>query len=432
MKTLRTHALTLLLALAAALAAVPAWAQDGDPPPENARTAFQQEIDLTELAHRLKPLTKQQLEVEAKAWQQLLRATQIEVSGLRVESLSAQGAELEAKRERLAKLVSQRTRIYDRNRAVLGELQLKGGDIEEYRAYADAVADITAEIDVTDASGAWTTIKSWGKSEEGGLRWARNIGKFLLVLVIAWLLGKIVAAVLRRLLNTAFMDFNEMLERFAVNIAKNVILLIGILVALSMLEVEVGPMLAAMGVAGFILGFALQETLGNFAAGLMILIYQPYDLGDWIKAAGEQGSVKHMNLVSTVLTSGDNQLIVIPNGKIWGGTITNVTGSDKRRIDLTFGVAYEDDIEKASSVLTEIVTAHEKVLDDPAPVIRLHELADSSVNFVVRPWVRTPDYWTVRWDVTAEVKRRFDAEGISIPYPQRDVHVVRTNGPLPE
>ncbi|HHH39690.1 MAG TPA: mechanosensitive ion channel family protein, partial [Sedimenticola sp.] len=136
------------------------------------------------------------------------------------------------------------------------------------------------------------------------------------------------------------------------------------------------------------------------------------------------GKVKSMNLVSTSLMTFDNKLMIVPNNSIWGNVITNATGSDQRRIDLTFGIGYEDDIDQAQKVLEEIVNNHPKVLKDPAPVIRVHELADSSVNFICRPWSKTADYWTVYWDITRAVKERFDAEGISIPYPQRDVHIL--------
>ncbi|MFC1634792.1 mechanosensitive ion channel family protein, partial [Planctomycetota bacterium] len=157
------------------------------------------------------------------------------------------------------------------------------------------------------------------------------------------------------------------------------------------------------------------------------LIYRPFDVGNIIEAAGIRGKVESMNLVSTTVLTPDNQIVVVPNGKIWGGVITNVTGSDTRRIDMVFGISYTDDIAKASQVLESIVSTHELILKDPEPIVRVHELGDSSVNFVCRPWVKTEDYWTVYWDVTRAVKERFDAEGVSIPFPQRDVHLYKTS-----
>ena len=204
-------------------------------------------------------------------------------------------------------------------------------------------------------------------------------------------------------------------------------MIFGLLVALSQLGFEVGPLLAGLGVAGFIVGFALQDTLSNFASGVMILLYRPYDVGDLVETAGAFGTVKDMTLVSTTILTVDHQTLVIPNSKIWGDVIKNVTAQTNRRVDMVFGIGYADDIPHAERILKEIVEAHELVLDEPAPNIRLHNLGDSSVDFVVRPWTKTDDYWDVYWDITREVKMRFDAEGISIPFPQRDVHVFQKN-----
>ena len=198
---------------------------------------------------------------------------------------------------------------------------------------------------------------------------------------------------------------------------------VGALVALSALGVEIGPMMAALGAGGFIVGFALQETLGSFASGLMIMVYRPFDVDDYVSVAGVEGKVREMSLVSTTLLTIDNKVLVIPNKKAWGDTIVNFTGQESRRIDLVFGIGYEDDIQQAIDVLRKITSEHKLVLDEPQVVIHVDELAASSVNLVCRPWVKTEDYWNVRWDLTRQVKERFDAEGISIPYPQRDVHM---------
>jgi small conductance mechanosensitive channel len=182
-------------------------------------------------------------------------------------------------------------------------------------------------------------------------------------------------------------------------------------------------MMAALGAGGFIVGFALQETLGSFASGLMIMIYRPFDVDDYVNVAGVEGTVKELSLVATTLLTIDNKVLVIPNKKAWGDTIVNFTGRDIRRVDLVFGIGYGDDIQQAIDVLEQVASEHNLVLEDPSPVIKVHELADSSVNLVCRPWVRTEDYWTVYWDLTRQVKESFDAEGISIPFPQRDVHM---------
>jgi small conductance mechanosensitive channel len=201
------------------------------------------------------------------------------------------------------------------------------------------------------------------------------------------------------------------------------VMAIGILMALSQIGIALGPMLAGLGVAGFIVGFALQDTLGNFASGAMILLYRPYDVDDFVEVAGATGFVKKMSLVSTTIATVDNQVLVVPNSKIWGDVIKNVTAQKVRRVDMIFGIGYGDDIAKAEQLLQSIVDSHEKVLKKPEALIKVHELGDSSVNLVVRPWTRTEDYWNVYWDVTREAKLRFDQEGITIPFPQRDVHV---------
>jgi small conductance mechanosensitive channel len=219
------------------------------------------------------------------------------------------------------------------------------------------------------------------------------------------------------------LSFSKLLEDFFVTVASKAVLFLGILIALSQLGIQLGPLLAGLGVAGFIIGFALQDTLSNFASGMMILIYRPFDVGDLIEAGGVMGKVSEMSLVSTSVLTVDNQKLVVPNNKIWGDVIRNVTAQNSRRIDMTFGIGYSDDIAHAERVLNEIVQSEERVLDDPEPVIRLHNLGESSVDFIVRPWVRTTDYWEVYWDITRKVKERFDAEGISIPFPQRDVHI---------
>ena len=349
----------------------------------------------------------------------------------KVKKIGAAEVELQSKvKEHLLvninKLREEQTTLIDRFNVVLSALKEKGGDVEEYEKYVAAVSGLSVDIQaIKDVSAFRIMIWGWLKSTEGGLRWLRNIIFFLLTLLVfyglAHMLGKITWKTV-----SASKKFSDLLKHFFVSAVRKTVMLIGIIVALSMLEIEITPFIAGLGVAGFVLGFALQGTLSNFASGLMILMYRPYDVGQIIDAAGVKGVVDSMNLVSTTIKTFDNQIVVIPNGKIWGGVITNVTGSDTRRVDMTFGISYSDDITKAATILEDIVSKHELVLKDPAPVIRLHELGDSSVNFICRPWVKTADYWTVHWDVTRTVKERFDKEGVSIPFPQRDVHIYQT------
>ena len=252
----------------------------------------------------------------------------------------------------------------------------------------------------------------------------------LIVIFMAFrLAARVVRGGLKKALSSSNMNLSELARRMLISTASNLIMIFGILVILSQLGISLGPLLAGLGVAGFIIGFALQDTLGNFAAGVMILLYRPYDVGDFVDVGGVAGKVHKMSLVSTSLLTVDNQLYIIPNSKIWGDVIKNVTAQKIRRVDMVFGISYTDDIPKAESVLNDILTSHDKVLDNPEHMIKLHALNDSSVDFVVRPWVKVDDYWDVYWDVTRTVKMRFDEEKISIPFPQRDVHLYHENSP---
>ncbi len=246
---------------------------------------------------------------------------------------------------------------------------------------------------------------------------------FTAVLLVFRTLSRITKRAVRAASNRSGLHMSELLKNILVSTSGGVVMTLGVLMALSQVGISLAAMLAGLGVAGFIVGFALQDSLGNFASGAMILIYRPFDVSDLVEVTGASGLVKKMNLVSTTIVTLDNQTLVVPNSKIWGDVIKNVTAQKERRVDLEFGIGYDDDIELAERVLIEIVSAHEKVLADPEPVIKLHTLGDSSVNFIVRPWTKTEDYWGVYWDIMREVKLRFDREGISIPFPQRDVHL---------
>lgn len=246
---------------------------------------------------------------------------------------------------------------------------------------------------------------------------------FISILLVFRYLARLVRKLVKLACERPGNDMSTLLKDVLISVCGGVVMVFGYLIALSQVGISLGPMLAGLGVAGFVIGFALQDTLGNFAAGGMILLYRPYDVDDFVEVAGASGLVKKMSLVSTTITTFDNQTLVVPNSKIWGDVIKNVTAQKVRRVDLVFGISYTDDIAKAESVLASVLEEHEKVLSTPEALVKLHELADSSVNFIVRPWVRTEDYWGVYWDITREVKMRFDSEGISIPFPQRDVHV---------
>ena len=289
-----------------------------------------------------------------------------------------------------------------------------------YRRYINTVGGISLEV--TDAQSAWKTVTGWVMSDEGGIYWLINIAKFLAILFMAMIISKLLSKGARRALEHSPSN-SQLLNDFIANIIHKVVMLVGLLVALAALGVNVGPIMAMVGAAGFVVAFALQGTLSNFASGLMIMLYRPYDIGDVVDVAGIVGTVKSMTLVSTSIVTADNRMMVVPNNSIWGNIITNVTHSDTRRVDMTFSIGYNDDIDQAENVMKKILAEHPLVLKDPAPGIAITELADSSVNFNCRPWAKTDDYWTVYADVTRAVKEAFDKEGISIPYRQIDIHL---------
>ena len=246
---------------------------------------------------------------------------------------------------------------------------------------------------------------------------------FALILLIARALAKLTRKVVSKTVASKNLKMSHLMQDFFISMSGKGVWVIGIMVGLSQIGLNLAPILTGFGIAGVIIGFALQDTLSNFAAGMMLLIYRPFDVGDFVYAGGVDGKVSHMSLVNTTIRTFDNQIIIVPNSKIWGDVIKNVTHERIRRVDMVFGIGYADDLLKAEEVLNDILTSHPSVLRSPEPNIKVHTLNTSSVDFIVRPWVKTDDYWDVYWDVTKEVKLRFDREGISIPFPQQDVHL---------
>lgn len=243
--------------------------------------------------------------------------------------------------------------------------------------------------------------------------------------IVILILGRIVVGILtrvvRKLLNRANTDAT--LTKFVISLTKTTLLAILFIIVLNQLGIQTTSFIAIIGAAGLAIGFALQGSLSNFAAGVMLIIFRPFMAGDFVEAGGATGLVEEVGIFVTILKTPDNKKIIVPNSGITAGNITNYSAMDTRRVDLIFGIGYDDDIKKAKQLLERIVSEDSRVLKDPAPVVAVSELGDSSVNFVVRPWVKSPDYWAVYWDLMEKVKTTFDAEKISIPYPQRDVHV---------
>lgn len=251
--------------------------------------------------------------------------------------------------------------------------------------------------------------------------WAVNIFFALVIFVLGRWVVKLIIGVLRKLLVRAKMD--EILVNFVCSIASTALILFVVIAALQQLGVDTTSLVALLGAAGIAVGLALKDSLANFAAGVMLIIFHPFKAGDFVEAGGTSGVVEKISIFSTQMRTGDNREVIVPNGAIYGGLITNFSARETRRIDMVFGVGYGDDLKRAREIIAEILAADERILQDPAPVVAVSELGASSVDFVVRPWVKSGDYWAVRWDLTEKIKLAFDAGGISIPFPQRDVHL---------
>jgi small conductance mechanosensitive channel len=215
---------------------------------------------------------------------------------------------------------------------------------------------------------------------------------------------------------------DDILVSFLTSILRWVLLLFVVVAALSQLGIDTTSLVALLGAAGLAIGLSLQSSLSNFASGVMLIVFRPFGKGDFVEVAGTSGTVNSISIFTTTLTTPDNKEIIVPNGAVIGNNIINYSAKPTRRVDMVFGISYDDDIRKAKDVLEQIIAADERILAEPAPVIALGALGDSSVNILVRPWVNSADYWAVMWETTEAVKLRFDEEGISIPYPQMDVH----------
>lgn len=258
---------------------------------------------------------------------------------------------------------------------------------------------------------------------ENGAAFVVNLVVALLILLISKILIRIAVNLaqggLRRTGN-----LNDMVVTFTGSVLSKMLWVVAWVLVLSQLGVQVAPLIAGLGVFGFVVGFAFQESLGNLAAGFMIMLNAPFKVGNYVEIAGQGGTIREINLMATVLTTPDNRVITIPNRAVWGQQIVNFSAMETRRVDMTFGVSYGADLAKTREVIASVLTANEKILAEPAPTIEVVALQDSSVNFVVRPWVKNADYWPVFFATQKQMKESLDAAGIEIPFPQRVVHMV--------
>jgi small conductance mechanosensitive channel len=247
----------------------------------------------------------------------------------------------------------------------------------------------------------------------------------IIAAIVIFVVGRWVARALRNMIKKMMVKGNvdETLISFVGNLTYITLLAFVIIAALNQLGIQTTSFIAVIGAAGLAIGLALQGSLANFAAGVLMIIFRPFKAGDYIEGAGVAGTVEEIQIFATQLKTPDNKTIIVPNAKMMGDNITNYSAKDTRRVDMVIGVGYGDDLKKVREILEDILAKDDRILEDPAPTIGVLELGDNSVNFAVRPWVKTEDYWGAYFDVTETVKRRFDEEGISIPYPQRDVHL---------
>ncbi|MBL0714842.1 MAG: mechanosensitive ion channel [Desulfosarcina sp.] len=247
----------------------------------------------------------------------------------------------------------------------------------------------------------------------------------VVILIIGRWIARAFGRLIRRLMEKREVD--STLTGFVGNLTYYALFTFVVLAALSQLGIQTTSFIAVIGAAGLAIGLALQGSLANFAAGFMLIFFRPFRVGDYIEGAGVAGSVENIQIFTTQLKTPDNKVIIIPNALLTSDNIVNWSATGTRRIDMVFGIGYGDDIDKAKAIISEVIAADDRILKNPAPQIAVSELADSSVNFVVRPWVNTGDYWNVNFDLTEAIKKRFDAVGVSIPFPQSDVHLFQQN-----
>jgi len=273
--------------------------------------------------------------------------------------------------------------------------------------------------EIADLSTTWDNLLETLRTT--GLEFGIN----LITAIAIFYIGRIVVGLLTRSLRKVMQaqEIDKTLESFVCNLARMVLLTFVIIASVSALGIQTTSFIAVVGAAGLAIGLALQGSLSNFASGVLIVLFRPYKVGDWVEAAGVAGTIVEVQILTTVFKTGDNKSIIVPNGQVMNSIIINYSANDQRRVDMVVGVSYDDDLDKVRATLEDLIAADDRILDDPACTIAVAELADSSVNFIVRPWVKSGDYSGVKFDLTEAIKKRFDKEGITFPFPQQDVHL---------
>ena len=276
------------------------------------------------------------------------------------------------------------------------------------------------ELNIPELAGFdWAAL--WLQIKTIGATFGLNIVIALVIFIIGRWIARAITGGVRKML--VAQEADKILQSFVSSLVYWTLMIFVIIAAINQVGIQTTSLIAVMSAAGLAIGLALQGSLSNFAAGVLIVIFRPYKVGDFIEGAGIAGVVEQVQILTTILKTGDNKRIIVPNSQIMSSIITNYSSNDTRRIDMVVGVSYSDDLDKVRATIESLVAADDRILDDPACTIAVSELADSSVNFVVRPWVKTADYWAVKFDLTEAIKKRFDQENISIPFPQQDVHI---------
>ncbi|MBT3142394.1 mechanosensitive ion channel family protein [Ruegeria litorea] len=370
------------------------------------------------------PLTAEELSELTGIWQQHLSGSLEEFIVLNEGLEGLDEAQAKKQRTKITDFSNEIERYTDNYQIVLFAWQSKGASPEEltvHQTYLDSTR--RASLKETDARTLISLVTGWLGSKDGGLGLLLQLAVFVMALIVLLFIARFVRKFAAKGL-ARVPSISRLLRNFVLTVVYWVTVVLGLMIALGLAGVNVTPLFAVFGGLSFILGFALQDTLGNLASGLMIMVLKPFDTGDYIEVSGASGSVDAMSIVSTQIRTFDNQIIVVPNSKIWGDVITNVSAAKTRRVDLVFGIAYSDSAPQALEVLKRLVAADLRCLKDPSAEIFVGELGESSVNLFCRPWVATDDYWQVYWDLTGQVKEAFDKKGISIPFPQRDIHLI--------
>jgi len=317
-------------------------------------------------------------------------------------------------------LQSGRTAVVDRFNVILEELDRKGGESKYYRKYIEAITK--AEIDVKDTEGLGVRVLSWFKSDEGGLRWVSNIGKFVGIVLASAIVSQILGLVISKLLKLS--NTSKLMRQFTVIVINRGGIVVGVLLALTALEVSLAPVLTVLGGASFIFAFALQSNLGNFASGLMLMVYKPFDVGDEVKIGSLWGWVDSISLANTKIKGFGGQMFTVPNNTVWGDTIENLTTSDTRKVKFSFRIRFDQDVTKIEKVLVDLFKSHPKILEEPAPSTFVFDIEDEYISLIASGWAKTDEFWKVSADILRTIQTRFEQEGIKLGAPAQDIRIL--------